>query len=150
MPLITVSALVTRTELALAALQLETPNYCRVVEHGPGTLQFRTTWVESPFAHGKYPTASVKELTRMPLRVRILGTTQAELSTRLDELYDCFSQFTYELTVSLNGTVHKWTCWSADITPGESGVFNKVFLHNFWQDVVLDIPRHPIPITGVY
>ncbi len=147
---IPVSVLVTRDELALADLQLETPGYCRVVEHGPGTLQWRTTWVESPFAHGKYPTASVKELVKMPLRVRILGTTQAEMSSRLDELYEAFSQFTYEIAVSLDGTVHRWTCWTADITPGESGVFNKVFLHHAWQDVVLDIPRHPIAITGVY
>lgn len=151
MPDLGVDVAITRDELSLADLQLETPGYCRVVEHGPGSLSWRTTWVESPFAHGKYPTANVKDLVRMPLKVRIEGTTQSELGLRIDELYEAFSQFTYELVVGLDAvSFHRWTCWAADITPGDAGVFNKAFLHHKWQEITLDIPRHPIPVQGVY
>lgn len=151
MPDIVLAMAITRTNLTapLADLQLETPNYCRVVSQGPGNRTWRTTWVESPFAHGAYPTAMVMDKMIMPLTLRVVGADQSQLGSRIDELYEAFQQFKYEIVTTMDSIAsRRWTCWAADIDPGEGGTFNSALLRARYQEITFQIPRHPIPVQG--
>lgn len=145
-----VDVAITRDSLALADLQLQTAGTCDVVEHGPGGITWRQTWTTSPHAHGAYLTASVKEMVRMPLKLRVFGENQSILGERIDELVDGFSQFSYELVVGLDAiSFHRWRCGPADISYN-GGTFDSDLLRAGYIEIVLDIPRHPVPIEGKY
>jgi hypothetical protein len=144
-----VSCIVKRTSLALADLELETPGYCRVVTAGPGSRTIDATWVTSPHVQGSYPTSQKLANVTRPLVVRLQATNASDLGARTDELYQAFGQFTYELDLELNASaMRRWTCYMADITPGDSGTFQSQLLRNHYQEFRIDIPSHPIPLEG--
>lgn len=136
---------ITRPELGLADLVISSGAY-RIVSEGAdfGPVTWRKQEATSIFMHGSIPVYQVKSGTVINLGVRVLGSSQSQLAANIDTLIKAVSQWTYNLSLSLEGTSYTWTCYSADYAVGGSGErFNLLDV-----DVRLVIPRSPIPIAG--
>lgn len=150
MPDLTLSLTITRTELALSALELSDPgNGYEVISVGPGSTSWRREVAKSPWVHGEALVSAVKDVGIAPLSVRVMGTSAAQKETRLGVLLAAFSQFLYTMTVTINGVGYAWACEPADWSVGEDGEFNKFFEMAHRSEVKLSIPRNPVPTDGV-
>lgn len=143
---LTISGFVTRPELAMADLALHTASVYEIVSIDPGQAIQRRTTASSPFVQGETLVSSVKEQTRLAMRIRVKGTSQATLESRTATLLAAFDQFHYEISVTIEGTVHRWACDAADFGP-VSGI-DKFGIAMLQQEYGFDIPRHPVPVTG--
>lgn len=140
---------VTRTLLALDPLYLDgTGNGYEIFKLGPGSTSWRKEVVESPYTHGNTLVSAVKDIQNAPLGVRVRGSSAAQLDSRLDTLLDAFSQFSYYLSVVIDGETKVWLCEPADWSVGEDGEFNKFHLMAKIYEVSFDIPRQPVPTSG--
>lgn len=136
---------ITRTELALADLAFSPVNgyYIARDSWGPGEVTHRKTFVESPYVIGQTMVHSVKDLQTSTLRVRVKGDTQSELYTRLEALCKAFEQFSYTLTIIINGTSYTYACYTADYSIGDGGNLQDLWLRSNTQMVSFDIPHTP-------
>lgn len=147
---LTLSVLVARAELSLSDLQLSDPsNGYEVFGVGPGALSWRRESVRSPYINGETLVGAVKDVMSASLGVRIRASSAATLDSRLDTVLDAFGQFTYNVTVVIDGVSRTWKCEPADysVSEGEGG-FNKFNLMNKYHEVSFSIPRQPIPVSG--
>lgn len=148
MPNLTITGTITRTELALADLAFQDAGVYQVVSAGPGALGWRREVATSPYVHGETLVSAVKDVGRAPLVVRALGTSASQLDTRIAALVRAFEQFSYSITLTIDGVVKTWTCEPADYAPGDSGTLDKFGLMAKMQEIHFDIPRHPVPVAG--
>lgn len=140
---------VTRSELSLAALDLQQAGIYEILPgSGPGGLSWRRQTVRSVMMHGEALVGAVKDVQVAPLGVRVYGTTQSQLWSRVRTLLDAFEQFSYSLTLVIGGITFTWECQPADSVVGEGGEFQKFHLMSLQTDVQLTIPRSPIPTAG--
>jgi len=148
MPDLAVSAGFGRAELGLADLFVEDPvNGCQVVEYGLGALSWRRQVASSPFLPDVL-TAAVKETRRQNLVVRVTGPTAISLNTRVQALLRAVEQFSYFMTVTLNGVQIQYLADPADYVVGSSEALDKHGLMIHQQTVQLLIPTTPIPTLG--
>lgn len=105
---------------------------------------WRRSYATSPYVHGRLLTGAVLEQTEIPLPIRVDANTAAVLAQRVKALINAISQFTYTLTLDLDGEVTSWTCEPADYTPGGDTYF-KGHYAGYRQHVGLTIPVYPIP-----
>lgn len=63
---------------------------------------------ESPFIPGRVLLAAVRDSGSMPLRVYAQGNSAVEVRTAMDELEDALEQFTYTLTLTVDGVSRSW------------------------------------------
>lgn len=145
-----VAASVTRAELALAALDLSQPGVYKVVSWGPGLVAWDRQTVRSRFVHGETLVGAVKQQASDALVVRAYGATHAQLRQRIKAVTDAFSQFSYDLTVTIEGEVSTHRCDPADYTVGEADAVQKFHLMALQQEVSLTVPRQPVPTVGAF
>ena len=144
------AASVTRTELALADLDLNDKTTYGVMAAGPGAKSWRRQTAESPFMHGRALVGAVLDTEVAPLRIRVKGSTDSVLNTNLNALLRAFEQFTYDLTLTIEGVTYTWRCEPADYTIGDRGGEINTFVRLANQEwVSFEIPRNPIPVAGV-
>lgn len=144
---LTLTALVTRTELSLAALDIDDgTNFILGKGLDAGTVSWRKEVVTSPFYAGRVPVHEVKDSVEMTLVVYILGATHATLMTNLQTLLNAFTeQSTYEVQLTIEGQSYHWTCERADYQVG----FATETLNARYIPVSLSFHRHPEPAAGV-
>lgn len=147
---ITKVATVTRTELALGDLALEEEGVYKLMRDavGPGDGSWRREVSKSAYVHGETLVGAVKDVMTAQLGVRVLASSISLLQTRVSTLLTAFSQFSYNLTITLDGSTWQWKCEPADYAIGDGGVFQDLHLLAYQQEVRLNIPRHPIPLQG--
>lgn len=138
---------VTRARLGLPVLQLNTGNGetgISVVEFGPGRRTMNRIQASSPVSDGSVLVAATAGLQTARLRLRLYGTA-SQVAGLVDDVQEAFNQFVYTFTATLSGgaVLADWVCQPADVSVGESGVWQAGELSGGWQDVDLDVPRQP-------
>lgn len=137
--------IITRTELALANLAFSPVNGYYIARDGwgPGEVTHRTTYVSSPYVIGQTQVHAVKDLQTSVLRVRVKGDTQTELYTRLEALCEAFEQFSYTLTIIINGVTYTYACNTANYSVGDGGNLEDLWLRSNTQMVTFEVPHTP-------
>ncbi len=143
------TAYVTRTELSLTNLSLLDPGVYRIGREAleAGMVTWRRQLVTSPFVHGAYEVGAVKDQVQgASLLIRVWGTSQSNLQSRVTTLLAAFTQSTYDITVGLDGTLWTWRCMRADYKIG----FPDSVRRQTVAPVTLSFPRHPVAVAGPY
>lgn len=143
---LTISATISRT--SGGNLVIDSDGIYRVVSFGPGARSWRRDRATSPSVAGGQLVNAVLDVQVRPLVVRVYGATAAELNTRTGALVDALSQFSYTLTVTIDGTTWAYACEPADGGP-VNGELDKFELLSRQQTYAFQIPGSPIPTTGV-
>lgn len=148
------SLTISRTELALPALQLwDPPDYFVLDDSfGPGQQTKRRETVQSPWVHGRFATSIVKDVQVATMAVQVTASSEAGLATRIAALLAAFDQFTFYLTATQHGLgTFSWVCESADYAVGPGGAINDFDLKTtpYGQVVTASIPRSPIAALGI-
>lgn len=150
------SLTISRTELSLGPLQLWDPgNGYFVLDNtfGGGQQTKRRETVQSPWVHGRFATAIVKDVQIAPLAVEVMADSEAVLTTRIQALLAALDQFSFILTAEQHGLGQfSWICESADWSVGPAGVIDDfdLTMAPYGQVVTATIPRSPIPATGIF
>jgi hypothetical protein len=140
-----------RTSLSLSALVIadaSTPLATYVLT-GSGLGRPAVTWRETyapdnPYISGRTLLGAVKEQSSLPLEVLVQASTSAALDTAVQELADAVWQFSYDVTVTIDGLAKVWTCTPAAVAPSSGNEVAVKWLQHI--DVLqLTIPVYPIP-----
>lgn len=136
---------ITRTWLSTSNLVLaaSTGYYIQRDGFGPGEVTFRKNEAESPYVAGKYLTHAVKDQQTSTLKVRVLGTSQSVLYTRMEALAEAVEQFSFTLTLTINGTLFQYECDASDYSVGDSGSVQDLWLRSDTQIMTIQIPHKP-------
>lgn len=143
----TLAATITRTELALSTLNLNSGGY-KVIAWGPGETIWRRSTVASAFIDGRFLVSAVKDQTSMLMAVRATGSSKADCMSKMGALIDAFEQFTYTLSAVIDGTTFSYSCEPADWSWGDSGEFQKFHNEAYKQEATFMIPRFPNQLAG--
>lgn len=145
MALMQTDGVITRTELALSDLAFTPANGYFIARDswGPGEVSHRSTYVSSPYVIGQTLVHSVKDLQTSTLRVRVEGADQDEMYERLDALCVAFEQFSYELTIVINGEAYTYACNTANYSVGDDGNLQDLWLRSNMQVVTFEVPHTP-------
>ena len=147
-----VACTITRQEVPggpLADLNLEDNTNYKLIGVGPGAIEWDRQYATSRFVHGEYLTNAVKRQGTLPLSVRVKGGTQAIVNTNLAALLRALEQFTYSISVTIEGISYKWNCDPADYNVDENnGEFSKFHRLAKQTIVTAQVPRHPTPAIG--
>lgn len=99
----------------------------------------------SPLTHGSVVTRATLEQTSINLSVYAQGASTGALVALQDTLEAAFAQFSYAVTITVDGSAKEYTCDPADVSWGElSAPEAKAFLSR----ATLTIPCHPLPGSG--
>lgn len=144
----TVSVSVSRTELSLSALDISAAPFEVLEGLDAGVVTWRREYARSPDVHGAVLISAVKDLVEGGrLEVDVSGASQAAVRTNVATLLAAFSQWSYTLQVSLDGTTWSWACMPADYSVG---VVDAATVFGLVCPVRLVFPRQPIPVSGPY
>jgi hypothetical protein len=107
---------ISRTLLSLADLDLIAANGYEVISNGleTGEVIQRQDFAKSAFVAGGALLSTVDDLAQESVQVEVLGTSDADLSTKLTTLVTAFKQTFYTLDWNINGTSYKWNCFKAN------------------------------------
>lgn len=107
---------ITRTELALSALDLFGSTYRmdHPVEGWLESIQWEKTAVSSPFYHGEFLVNAVKKQTSITPRVLVFGSSEADVAGKVQTLIDAFSQFSYNVVYVKDSAEYTFVCQPAD------------------------------------
>lgn len=117
---------------------------------GEGTkTDSQTRWrkivASSPVVEGSYMVHAVKDEVEESLTVYVRGTTQTEVSTKVRQLEDLFSQFSYQIRFTWNESVETWDCQTADYAINRS----QIYAHSTMAIFSATVPRSPtVTYTG--
>lgn len=152
MPDLSISVSVTRLETnpPAAALQLQQDGVYEIMGLGPGEAVMERETVKSIWVHGETLVSARKGMQTVPMGIRVKGTSQAVLDSQINEVLLTFEQFSYTMSVSIDGVSRSWQCWPADYSVGETGLWQPFHFMSLQQEITLSIPRHPVPATGTY
>jgi hypothetical protein len=79
-------------------------------------ISWRKQEISSAYVEGTFVNDAVKENVVEALAIYVQGTTQFELSQRVQALTDALSQLQYEIKARYGNAEETWTCSVADIT----------------------------------
>ena len=112
-----------------------------------GSVTWRKEVVTSPFVAGRTPVHEVKDAAEASITIHVLGSNHAELRSNLSSLLDAFTnQYSYELTITVEGETRTWTCERADYEVG----FATETMSALVVPVQLRFHRHPEPVAGEF
>lgn len=132
----------------LSALALEDVGNYRIVSAGPGATSWRLQYVESPDVDGAFLVAAAKAITVAPLVIRAYGTSRTDLNNNVDALLRAFEQFSYQLTLTIDGQAQTWDCMPANVAASGTGEWDKERMFALSQNYQLQIPRQPNALAG--
>lgn len=110
---------------------------------GPGPASWRRITVQSPFVSGRTLVHAVRDVGNIDLRLRAVATSAVELHQKINDLLQAVSQFSYTITVEIDGVVYSWEAEPADWSVGEGGSWQDLHLRSNTQDISLSIPVNP-------
>ena len=137
-----------RTSLSLGALSIgtdRTGTYCLTINGlGDPEMVWRFgTMPNSDAIHGREVTSAALEQSSLALEVAVQGTTSSDLRTKRVALTTALSQFTYTVTVTVDGVAQTWACDPANWSVS-GGTVPHAHQDQFVQVMTLTIPVHPI------
>lgn len=151
MPTFTCAGSVTRQTVPggpLSDLSLHVDGSYEIVAAGPGAMSWRTVYVEAPYVDGSFLVAAAKGLVRAPLTIRVYGSSHTDLRNKIDALLRAFEQFSYQLTITIDGQSSTWDCMPADYAAQGTGEWDGDRLRQLHQDYTFQIPRQPNALAG--
>jgi hypothetical protein len=96
----------------------------------------------SPWVHGERLIHAVKDAASMNVDIRVTGTSYANLLTRMDVLTRAFSQFSYDLTLDIEGETILWeNCQPADWAWGNGGAIDDRMIRSLKQEIRFVVRR---------
>lgn len=137
-----------RSSLSLSDLVIDDDTTATYVLLKDGLGRPGITWrlgamPDSADVHGTEYVSAVKEQTSLPLRVMVQAASSAALDVAVTALEDALSQFTYPVTVDVDGVARVWSgapaAWST-----ESGV-QHAYVAGFFDVLLVTIPVYPVP-----
>jgi hypothetical protein len=142
----TVSVSIDRSSLSLAAL-VATDDGATYQIQQDGISRPAITWrklaaPDSADVHGTEYIAAVKEQTSIPLNVIVKSASTSALQMAIDDIEAAISQFSYSVTVTVDGAAKTWAAspaawsFSTPITPGQ--------VAQFFTLMTITIPVYPI------
>lgn len=148
---------ITRTELSLSPLTFGTSNigsegagiYIAREGWGPGDQSQRRQTAQSLYTRGRVLVHAVQDVQTSILKLRVKGSSQADLYTRMNELTAAFSQFSYTLSININHKTWTYLCEMADYSFGNGGNVDDLMARSSTQYLTLTIPHSPVD-TGSY
>jgi hypothetical protein len=144
---LTVSLVVSRTELSLADLEVnDGVTYFLTDRFTPGPITWRRESVTSPYLDGEFTISRVREESDIQLAIDVIGTTQTGIQTSVQTLIDAFTQHNFTLTFTVEGSVWKWNCEAGDYALA----FENVRFYNRRQTIAFTLPRHPVAVQGPF
>jgi hypothetical protein len=157
---LTITALITRANVPggpLADLNLNDHTAYDLVKYGPGGRVWVWDWASAPSVHGEQPVSGRMGNPTAIVAVRVKASSRATFETRCVALVVAFSQLRYQLKFSIDaGTVEQWRSFAANITPaGADGSASdgswdtNQQMAKYQQVYALQVPRSPVPVTGV-
>lgn len=138
------AAEVTRTELGLAPLALNAAPYRVVAEIMGGTQGWNRQSVRSPYVDGEFTVNRSRSQVQEKFGVYVSGATQGLIQSSIATLLAAFSQFRYQLTITLEDASYTWNCDTADYTVD----WNQARWLARQALVGLTIPRSPLLVNG--
>ena len=97
---------------------------------------------DHPDIHGKQLLSAVLEHSNIPLSVYVKGATAAALGTNKAALSDAFGQFSYSVTVDVDG--ESWGTFSADPAGIRWGAVDSGMVRAHLARASLVVPVYPI------
>lgn len=111
---------------------------------GPGEVSHRRVQAESPYVAGKMLVHSVKDQQTGTLKIRVEGSSQSQLYSRMETLAEAFEQFSYTLSLYINGVLYSYQCDAADYAVGDNGQIDDLFLRSNMQMMTFQVAHKPI------
>jgi dienelactone hydrolase len=143
-----ISALVTRTELGMADLNINDATTYRVA--GPSAMGGQVSWVRqqvsAPWVDGDITVARRRQNVMEPLTLYIKGSSQADMDTKIATLIQAFTQHRYGLQIVVGGANHAWDCEAADYQV----TLDTVHFHALYAQATFQIPRKPVALSGAF
>lgn len=125
-----------------------------LVAYSPGGVVKRRNVLRSPSVRGGRQQSSQPEQRTIRLRLRIFGTSKADLDANVASWLAVFDQHRYHVTVTVNGVATEWACDDADsnlVGEDNDGVDKYRLMaspmRQIWE---FQIPADPDPVTGVF
>ena len=144
---IEVHAVVSRSSLGLAALDLSTGGY-DIVSLTSGGVTWRRTVVQGKYQRGRALVQAQQDTVTDVVVVRVSGTSQTQVENRVAVLRQAFSQFTYTLTTEIDGVARTIDCEPADMAIVGDDTRQKTLTYHLMREVSLSIPRDPQLMDG--
>ena len=142
------SVTIDRTSLSLSALVIDTDGFNTYYVDKDGLGHVGRTPREvfatpSPFVHGQMRTAVVLDESTLNLKVRVQAASSSALNTALAALEDALFQFSYDVTVVVDGVTKVYTASPATLDTTDGLVaFERVMAHH--EDLSIAIPVYPV------
>ena len=144
---LSISALVTRTNLGLGDLNINSSPY-RL--GGPAILGGTQNWdrvtISSPYVDGDVTVTRRRTNVSDQLAVYVEGTDTANMFANIRTLIDAFSQDRYTLQINIGASSNQWDCEAADY----SVVVDTPHMVAKYAVVNLNVLRKPNALTGGY
>lgn len=143
MPWPTISVSIDRTELGTTALSLSSATGYEITADGysEGDVTANNVYASSRWVDGAAVTASKLEVANIQMRVKVTGTSATDLMTRIDAIRNALTQFSFSMTVSVNGASRVYACMAASSFSTEP--FNPAMIRNNIAYVSAVVPRQP-------
>lgn len=145
----TVTVTIDRSGLSLSDLVIDsslTATYT-LAEGGLGRIgiaQRETFADDSAWVDGRMRVAVVKEESALPLVVRVQASTSSALDTAVVALETALCQFTYTVTMVVDGVSKVWTAYPAAIGGADDGLIHPWQVEAHYADLSIRIPLYPV------
>lgn len=116
-----------------------------LVAVGASGRTWRRRTVEGRYQHGHVLVGAVLAAESLTIHVRLRGATWVEVQNRYTELVEALSQFTYTVTVDMEGVVRTYTCEPGDIRLVSGDTLSKFHVMASMQEYLLTIPYEVNP-----
>lgn len=142
----TVTVSIDRTSLSLSALSITDDGATyQISQDGlsrPGVTWRMAAVPNSADTHGTEYVAAAKEQTSIPLEVIVKAASSAALNTAVEALLDALSQFSFDVTVTVDGVAKTWAASPASWAPKAAAGPAQVAQH--FEVLTVSIPVYPI------
>lgn len=119
----------------------------RLTERGlgrPGVTWRMGAMPDSADVHGTEYISAAKEQSSLPLEVAVTASTTSALSAAVVALEAAVSQFSYDVTVTVDGVGRTWSCGPASYASA-NGAFDAGMVAAHFDVLSITIPVYPIP-----
>jgi hypothetical protein len=137
---------ITRSWLSLADLAVAPSSgyYIQRGGFGPGEVSFRKTSATSPYVSGQTLTHAVKDQQTLTFKVRVVGSSQGQLLSRMEELAAAMEQFSFTMRFWINGVLYQYECDASDYAVGDGGQVEDLWLRSNTQLMSFNVPHKPV------
>ncbi len=110
---------------------------------GNGEKTMRRTTVETPYVNGRTLVHAVPDTETATIKAIVKGANPTDVISKINVLEAAVSQFQYLMAVEIAGYTWIWNCEPADMTIGDGGAYEDLWLRSNMQRVTLSVPHKP-------